>query len=193
MLSEDVWNVVLAILASLGGGGIIVAGLAQYVGKIWAERIAERLRSENAKDLERVRSDFLKELEGYKARLRKSELIFEKEVEAASAFVAMVNSIYPEHSRPEMDFHDACDDIAMSFSAIEGQLKSYLLQYGAILVESDRGVLEQAIVCAADGKFEIADPEEVSMRANQLAEKLYGLLRKLELSLISRVRDQAGQ
>lgn len=193
MLSENIWNVVLAIIASLGGGGIIVAGLAQYVGKIWAERIAERLRAENAKDLERVRSGFLKELEGYKTRLRKSELIFEKEVEAASEFVALVNGIYPERSRPEMDFHDACDDIAMSFSAIEGQLKSYLLQYGAILIEGDRDALEQAIVCAADGKFEIADPEDISSRANQLAEKLYGLLRKLEFSLIAHIRDQAGQ
>lgn len=193
MFDANIWQLALVILASLGGGGAIVGGLARYVGNIWAERIAEKLRAENAKDLERVRSDFLRELESHKTKLRKSELIFEKEVEAASAFVAMVNVIYPEHSRPEMDFYDACDDIAMSFSPIENELKKYLLRYGALLVEGDRAMLEQSIAVAGQGKFEITGPEEISTKANKLAENLYDLLRNLEISLIARIRNQASQ
>ncbi len=53
----DIWQTVLAVLASLGGGGLIVAALASWLGKVWAERLMIRERAEHAQDLERLRAD----------------------------------------------------------------------------------------------------------------------------------------
>ena len=41
----DIWNLVLAILAALGGGGAIVLSLSSWLGKIWAERLLETQKS----------------------------------------------------------------------------------------------------------------------------------------------------
>lgn len=193
MFDANIWQLALVILTSLGGGGFIVGGLARYIGNIWAERIAEKLRSENAKDLERVRSDFFRELESYRTKLRKSELIFEKEVDAVSAFVAMFYDIHPEHASPDMDFSEACDEIAMSFGSIEKKLKQYLIRYGAILIDDQRDLLKKSISTATAGKFELANSEEISTKGNELATNLFDLLLKLEIKLITGMRNQASQ
>ena len=38
----DVYNIAFAIIGSLGGGALIVFGLANWLGKIWAEKILQR-------------------------------------------------------------------------------------------------------------------------------------------------------
>jgi hypothetical protein len=38
-----------SIIAGLGGGGAIVFGLSDYLGKVWADRALEKQRQENAK------------------------------------------------------------------------------------------------------------------------------------------------
>lgn len=42
----DVLHIVLAALASLGGGGFIVFKLSDYLGKVWADRALEKQRHE---------------------------------------------------------------------------------------------------------------------------------------------------
>jgi len=37
------------VIGSLGGGGLIVFGLSNYLGKIWADRALENQRQEHAK------------------------------------------------------------------------------------------------------------------------------------------------
>jgi len=39
MTTSEVFQVSLAVLASLGGGGAIVLGLSSWLGRVWAERI----------------------------------------------------------------------------------------------------------------------------------------------------------
>ena len=53
-----VWSTAAAVIVSLGGGGVIVFALSSWLGKVWANRIA---------DAERAR--FARELEGYKSKL----------------------------------------------------------------------------------------------------------------------------
>lgn len=48
MSAYDVWKVAGAVIASLGGGGVIVLGLSGYLGRIWAERGLEKQKQEYA-------------------------------------------------------------------------------------------------------------------------------------------------
>ena len=43
-------------------------------------------------------------LEAHKLRLKKSEMLFEKELEAAKTFFALRKKIRPEYSHPDMDW-----------------------------------------------------------------------------------------
>ena len=42
MSTSDVWSVALAVLTSVGAGGILILGLSSWLGKVWADRILER-------------------------------------------------------------------------------------------------------------------------------------------------------
>src|ERR1017187_333537 len=49
MSIKDVLEICGAVIASLGGGGLIVFGLSGYLGKVWADRGLQNLRQEHAK------------------------------------------------------------------------------------------------------------------------------------------------
>jgi uncharacterized membrane protein len=49
MTLEDVLKISAAILASVGGAGIIVVGLSSFLGKVWANRIMESDRAKRSR------------------------------------------------------------------------------------------------------------------------------------------------
>ncbi len=57
MRVADAWSVALAVLASLGGGGVIVLMLSSWLGKVWANRILEKDRAKFATEIERLKGD----------------------------------------------------------------------------------------------------------------------------------------
>jgi hypothetical protein len=46
MTFKEVLEIALTVIASLGGGGVIVFGLSGYLGKLWAERALEKQRQD---------------------------------------------------------------------------------------------------------------------------------------------------
>jgi hypothetical protein len=48
MTVKEVWQVAGAVLASLGGGGIIVLGLSSFLGKVWANRALAKQKQDYA-------------------------------------------------------------------------------------------------------------------------------------------------
>ncbi len=52
----DVLRIGATILASLGGGGLIVFGLSSWLGKVWATHLMESERQAHAIELEKLRN-----------------------------------------------------------------------------------------------------------------------------------------
>lgn len=121
------------ILAFLGGGVAIVFAFSNWLGKVWANRLIEKERAEHNKELEPLKSKFLKETESYKIKVKKSELLFEKQFEAASEFVAFFRSLSPAYSFPNMDWEDVCNHFVLISENIERDLTKYLSRHGAVL------------------------------------------------------------
>jgi hypothetical protein len=46
MTLKEILEVALAVIGSLGGGGLIVFGLSSYLGKVWADRALEKQKQE---------------------------------------------------------------------------------------------------------------------------------------------------
>jgi hypothetical protein len=63
MTVTDAIEISAAILASLGGGAIVLIACSSWLGKLWAERIMERERADYAKELEKLRSELNREVE----------------------------------------------------------------------------------------------------------------------------------
>ena len=57
MTFQDILNLSLTIIASLGGGAVIVFGFSSFLGKIWADRLMVRERAEHATQLEHLRTE----------------------------------------------------------------------------------------------------------------------------------------
>jgi len=59
MTTETIFEIALAIIASLGGGALIVAAFAHWLGGIWAKRMLQDERAKHSEKLE----NFKKELD----------------------------------------------------------------------------------------------------------------------------------
>ena len=66
---DDFWKTVLAIVAGMGGGGVVFGWLPSYLGKLWADRYMQKNEHEFKQNLEILRTDLTKQTEMYKAKV----------------------------------------------------------------------------------------------------------------------------
>ena len=189
MTLSDAYEIASAVLISVGGAAGILFVFSSWLGKVWAERILSKEKAKNAEDIEAFKKQLVLETESHKVRLKKSEHIFAREFDAASALVALVRDISPRHRQPTMDWSDACDDIAQDFGKIESQIGTYLRSHGAVLDQSVRDVLSSCMALAGESKFDVFEGE-VSREANEAADQLYTKLQEAESALIVQVNSQ---
>ena len=105
-------------------------------------------------------------LESHKANLRKSEFLFQKEYEATSEFVAMKRGLLPPYRFPDMDWHEACEEIAQNFGRNEQKLIDFIAKHGAILDKESLHNLTKAEGIAAENKFDSNVPEPPTTAIN---------------------------
>ncbi|PTU29128.1 hypothetical protein [Stenotrophobium rhamnosiphilum] len=189
---DDIVKIAGVMLTALGGAVAILFGFSSWLGKVWADRLLHQEKAKHDSALEGLRNNFLLDAERFRTALKKSEFIFQKEYEAASALVALIRAIQPRYSHPDMDWHEACDDIALEFGPIEKKLENFLATHGAALSEKARDLLARTIGRAAEGKFDAVGPDQVSQEANAQAEHLFEELQELEKMLVARVHEQAS-
>jgi hypothetical protein len=59
----------LAVLAALGGGGVIVFGLSNHLGKLWADRLMQNERASHERNLADLRAEHERKLAAFNAEL----------------------------------------------------------------------------------------------------------------------------
>lgn len=191
----DAWQ---TLLLAFGGNAALLAILA-FLAKSLIEKLIVRdtkvfeadLKRKADSEIERLKSEMSRSLESYKIQLKKSEVFFLRELEAASAFSSLFHSILPGYNNPSMDWYEACDSIAQDFGKIELRLDDFMAKHGAMLNEDERGILVDATSDAGYGKFQVVDGE-VDADANNGANAMYEKLKALESKLLKRVREQAA-
>lgn len=177
---DEVFKVSAAILASLGGGVLVVSACVKWLGDLFAKHLIQNAK----KKLD-------EEMESYKIKLRKSEFLFQKEFEAASELVALNQDLLPTHSRPQMDWYEACDEIADNFDNIEKLLGNYLSKHGAVLKPNVIDLISDCINIAGENKFEITSPQ-IPEAANISAHSLYDKLKEAEKIVLQQVHSQSS-
>lgn len=189
---KEIIEVAGVILATLGSGGVIVFALSSWLGKVWANRLMAREILQHSKDLETLRNELHRDIESYKIKLKKSEVIFDKEIESASNLVALIRGFLPTNRYPNMDWHEACDEIAHNFERIESSLNDFLSRYGAVLPDEVMADIISCIGIAGEEKFEVMSCPEVSPRSNKVADDLFKRLSEAESSMLAHVKSQAS-
>ena len=191
MEAQDLLNIALTVIGTIGGAGVIILGLSNWLGKVWANRLMQKETAAHSLALEKLRNELLLASEIHKVKLKKSEVFFAKELEATSAFIAMFRSILPRNYMPDMDWHDACDNIAENFAKIEILLDKFLADNGAAIQDDVATIIVECLGIAGTHKFELDEGPDIPQSANSAANKLHEKLKSAERMMLEHVRDQA--
>ena len=187
----DIINIATASLASLGLSSVILIKLSSWLGKIWAERIMSEEKNKYDQQIEDFKNRLSNESEQHKTKLKKSELIFSKEFEAASALVALNSDVLPIRNDSEMDWYDACDEIVRNFKKSEIILNQYLKHHGAILPAGVKQLIRICFNIESNYKYQNTG-NDISHQANEAADMFYEQLNKAEYEMISHIQTQSS-
>lgn len=188
----------------------IVAGITGWLGKVWSSRInniekshlQEKLddlkrdheikivsiRKEHELGLEHLRSHLLKDTENYRVRLKKSEILFEKELDSASRFLYLNRKIQPvaidDILQRDME---ACGKLKNRVSEIESMLSTFMDEFGAIINQQVKESIRYTLKQCTD----LIEREDLG---DSWAEKdihdVYKQLNTIQADLISAIRSQ---
>lgn len=190
----DAWQ---TLILAFGGNAALLAVLG-FLAKSLIEKLIVRdtkvfeadLKYKTDTQIEKIKSEMNRTLESYKIQLKKSEVFFLRELEAAASLSSLFHSILPSLNHPEMDWHEACDVLAQNLGKVELRLNEFMDKHGAVLDLAERRLLIEAINLAANGKFDAVNGE-VSSNGNKAANDVFEKLAALVEVLLKRVRSQA--
>lgn len=178
---ESVITTGLATLAALGGVGLVAGTVAKFASDHASKRWLQAHKGELDTALESHKAKLSKETETHRLTLKRQELIYEREVEAAGAFMRLWRAIWPSYRMPGMDWRDACCDAAGELGRYEQVLEDFLEQHSIAISAPVRQKIDAARLEAATEKFfvgsETADPPESAVAA---AGRMLDLLREAQ-------------
>ena len=153
-----------------------------------AELIANKILTKQQHELN-------KELASHESQLRLSELLYQEKLDATKAFVSLYQQILPPYSRPDMEWDDACDILALQFEQVEKMLDSFIVAHKPVLNDTTLELLENAKSWARDGNFSSINwgdsddgMPEVSAEGRQYAGKVMIALEVIENKLMQVAR-----
>ena len=171
------------------GGGVAATAVLGFFANFFVNRVIESKKASLNQELERLKAELSKETETHKLRLKKQELIFNKELEAAGDFMKLHREILPTYSHPDMDWDDACGEVAQRLSKIETDLDSFLVRHGAVIRTSARKLLSECRSLASNYKFGCIEEAQLFHEAKTKAGELLEKLSKIEEDLIEAVQS----
>ena len=62
---NEIFEIAGAVIISFGGAGVIILGLSNWLGKVWANKILEKEKAEHSKEIEDYKSRLELELQKY--------------------------------------------------------------------------------------------------------------------------------
>ena len=123
---SDLVSASLGAVAALGGVGVVSAGVAKIVSDHTSKKWLQDNKAKLDEALETHRSKLAKGAETYKMTLKRQELIYQRELDAGDALMRVWRVISPQYRFPDMEWPDACEDVALRLGSVETVLEEYL-------------------------------------------------------------------
>jgi Asp-tRNA(Asn)/Glu-tRNA(Gln) amidotransferase C subunit len=172
-------------LTALGGAGVVSAGVANYL----ADRSLEKQKAALGRETERLKGELAKDTETHKLKLKKQELLFAKELEAATKFFELNRRFGPKRRHPETDWHEVREDVINDFGRAEKALQEFVAEHGPVLSRQNRKDLESCIAMASASKFAGVPGGDDMKEAKEAADKFLETLNKIEERFVRELRS----
>lgn len=179
----------VTILAAFGGAGVVGGVVAKFISDHASRQVLQSHKAELDTLLESHKASLQRETEQHKLTLKRQELLFGREVEAADDLVRMHRRIYPAYSHPDMDWHDACQDIASRFEEIETEAEDFLEKHSAVVSAEVRTMVDGIRNSATDAKFYVqGSPGDADPQSVETASELLDALNKARQQMFEDIR-----
>jgi hypothetical protein len=183
------WELFITIIAMLGGAGVVAGGVAAFVAKFFSDRMLEKQKAELGQETERLKGELVKDTETHKLKLKKQELLFAKELEAATEFFDLHRQIESKYRHPDMEWDEALTDVVEDFGSTEDRLQKFIAKYGPVLSDANRKGLELCMSMASNDRFTAAGVGHGDMKtAKESAEELLETLKQIEDLFVKELR-----
>jgi len=158
--------------ATVAGG---VSGLLAWVAKRYLDRKLEEERAAHKEELEKLKAENQRLVEMHRARVRNSEVFFNRQMEACDEIHKLCQSMLPRYKYPTMEWPDAVEEMSSEVERVEEQAQRIYTEYYAVLPDSVLGKLNAAVGYAGEAKFEIQD-SSLSSRGHDKTESTFNEL-----------------
>jgi hypothetical protein len=185
----EAWGLLLQALAWFGGGAVVTVAIAGFFSKFMADRSIEKHKALLGRETERLKGELAKETETHKLALRKRELLYQKELDAASAFIALHRRFEPKYSFPNMDWHEAMDEVVDGFTDTESKLRKYIAEYGAALSPENRAQIDVCMSIASNHQYAKHEGDAELKVAMLAAENMLAQMKEIEKRFLSEIRN----
>jgi len=185
---------IITTLIASAGVGVAVAFLLKVLLK---SGIEETVKINFSKHLESHKAHLSQEIEKLKLSLKKSETIFAQQLEALTKLRRVFRKLLPKKHHPDMDWDEACEEMANSFSAHADSIDEVICAYGAVLPKDVLTKLELAVSLATDGRFQFEwnsekEDADATREAISTANELYECLKESVDLLQAAVDEQVS-
>ncbi len=195
MTFEDVAKIVLTIIASIGGGGLLVLGLSGWLGKVWANRLMAADQANHNRELERLRAELTQTnqilLEAERAKFNrgleefKAQLIISNE-ENLSKLKSELE--IQKHSQLK-EYQDKLDIYRMVADIVSDLLADFDVSKGILSPEQVDKYNRRWM--KAYGNLAMLAPQEVMDSFDRLNDYLLGLITEDEIYEWTKIRERS--
>ena len=152
-------------------GVLIIAGIV-IANKLFINSIDHTF----SKRLENHKTQLAKDLEKLKSLLKNTELIFQKKLDALTSLIKLSYDVLPEKYHPDMEWDEACDEIAINFEKIGKEIEGILTSFEPVMPNNVTKLLNESLTICTNGKFEVTN--DVSEEGNKMADKLFSKIQQ---------------
>lgn len=92
---NQIWQTVLAIIGSVGGAGVIILGISNWVGRIWANQLAEKQKQKFEKEFAEIKSNLERKNYISKTRFEAEFRIYNLLSETVFNMVSKISVFFP--------------------------------------------------------------------------------------------------
>ncbi|GAB9148361.1 hypothetical protein BDS110ZK25_41670 [Bradyrhizobium diazoefficiens] len=136
-----------------GGISVVTVGAAAFVSKWVADRSIESHKAQLGQETERLKGELAKETESHKFALKKLEIRYNRQIDAALAYSKAYKKLEPRYSHPDKDWDEVLEEVMENFADIAAKLSDYLAEYGVFLSEKNRNDLEKCESIATNHQY----------------------------------------
>ena len=104
------WQIVIALLVSVGGAGILAAALSSWLGRVWATRIGDAERARLARELETYKSEMQHLLDDRRDALTRKRDMYAR---LATSMRVFIGGPRPVSAQEKQSFLEAFDHASL--------------------------------------------------------------------------------